>query len=87
MRIGTPEVCAKRVSLYNKHLFRRGLNTNADQINLDSYSQWLVESGIETLEFSYRENHRLLGVGLIDIGAQDASSVYFFFDKFTEVKH
>ena len=80
VHVGPPEVCTERVELYNKHLFRRGLNTNADEINRESYSQWLVESGIGTLEFSYHDNQRLLGVGLVDIGSQDASSVYFYFD-------
>ena len=80
VQTGAPVVSAERVDLYNKHLFGRDLNIGDDRIRIEQYESWLVDSGIETVEFQYLDGDRLLGVGLIDLGAKDASSVYFFFD-------
>jgi len=81
VEVGAPKVSARRVELYNLHLNQRGLNTNDQTINSDHYAQWLVESGIQTLEFTYYCEDQLVGVGLVDRGEKDASSVYFYFDS------
>jgi arginine-tRNA-protein transferase len=80
VQVAPPEIDAERVALYNKHLFERGLSTNGEPITIEQYGEWLVQSGIETLEFSYRVQGALVGIGLVDLGAQDGSSVYFYFD-------
>jgi arginyl-tRNA--protein-N-Asp/Glu arginylyltransferase len=78
--IGEPQAGPERVALYNKHLFERQLNTSDEAITIDQYRQWLVESGVQTVEFLFRDAGKIVGVGLVDLGEQDASSVYFFFD-------
>ena len=80
IRLGRPQSCPTRVALYNKHLFGRGLNTTDEEITVEQYERWLVQSGLETLEFAYFEHGELLGLGLLDVGENDASSVYFYFD-------
>lgn len=80
VEVDSPRTSAEHVALYNKHLFERGLNTDQERITEALYDRWLVQSGIQTLEFRYRLDEQLVGVGLVDRGEQDASSVYFYFD-------
>ena len=80
VEVDGPRTSAEHVALYNKHLFERGLNTDQERITEALYDRWLVQSGIQTLEFRYRLDEQLVGVGLVDRGEQDASSVYFYFD-------
>lgn len=78
--VGRPQACEQRVALYNRHLFERRLNASDKPISLDQYESWLLQSGIQTLEFQYIRDGNLLAVGLVDVGENDASSVYFYFD-------
>jgi arginine-tRNA-protein transferase len=45
-----------------------------------SYERWFVLSCTRTVEMRYTLAGRLVGLGIVDVGQLDASSVYFFFD-------
>ena len=44
------------------------------------YISWLVNSCMLTIEMRYFFDDVLVGVGIIDLGRDAASSVYFYFD-------
>jgi arginine-tRNA-protein transferase len=64
-------------------LFRRYLEERHDgtmQRGLDSFAEFLYDSPIETLEFCYRLDDRLVGVSIADQCADGLSSVYMYSD-------
>ncbi len=75
---GPPQVDDARIELFNKHKLMRDLAETPTTAN--HYRHWLVTSCTQTLETRYMLGDQLVGVGIIDIGARDASSVYFYFD-------
>ena len=49
-------------------------------MNQRGYEGWFLNSCATTLEFRYLVEDRLIGLGIMDVGRLDTSSVYFFFD-------
>lgn len=49
-------------------------------MSAEGYARWFVESCTATLEMRYVLRGRLVGVGILDVGRLDSSSVYFYFD-------
>lgn len=78
--IGTPGVSPERVALFNRHRVERGLDQGTDAEDPQTYRQGFVRSCAPTVEMSYRLGDRLVGVGLVDVGAVALSSVYFYWD-------
>ncbi len=70
----------EKLALYNRHKFGRGLAREEAPLDRQGYEGWFIQSCTRTFDMEYRVDGRLIGCGIIDVGAQDASSVYFFFD-------
>src|SRR5690606_24613869 len=44
------------------------------------FVRFLYDSPVQTVEFAYRLDGRLVGVGICDVCSRSLSSVYFYFD-------
>jgi arginyl-tRNA--protein-N-Asp/Glu arginylyltransferase len=75
---GPPVVDEQRLALFNKHKLGRGLSERAT--SMSHYRNWLTVTCTETIETRYLLGDRLVGVGILDLGKVNASSVYFYFD-------
>ena len=82
-----PVTCTdEKLALYNRHKRERGLADPEDPpMNAISYAGWLVDSCFHSMEMRYYLDDRLVGVGVLDLGKEAASSVYFYFDPSPEV--
>ncbi len=86
IEVGPAFVSPQKVALFNAHKRARGLAEPDDvPMGAAEYAGWLVESCFETVEMRYYLGDRLIGVGVMDLGARSASSVYFYFDPAPEV--
>lgn len=76
----------EKLELFIKHKTARGLS-DPDEVDMTptGYMSWLVQSCFETAEMRYYLGDRLIGVGIIDVGALAMSSVYFYFDPDPEI--
>ena len=70
----------EKLDLYNKHKKLRGLSKKESNMDQQGYQRWFLESCLNTQELRYYYQDQLIGVSILDIGEQDISSVYFFFD-------
>lgn len=80
IEIGPARFSAEKLELYNRHKQERGLARNERRMNQRGYEGWFLNSCANTLEFRYLLDGRLIGLGVVDLGLKDSSSVYFFFD-------
>ena len=80
LRIGPPQCDPLRVELYNLHKHQRGLSLNDDELDLDGYYGFLVDSCTQTLEFSYWAADKLVAVGISDRGQTSLNAVYCYYD-------
>ena len=80
IEMGTPQVDARRVQLYNRHKQGRRLTHGEGPISADGYAAFLVESCCETFELRYYHGDELIGVAVTDRSSQALSAVYCFFD-------
>jgi arginine-tRNA-protein transferase len=80
VEIGTPTVDDARVAIYNAHKVGRGLLNGAEDIDRAGYGAFLVDSCTESVELRYRHGDRLVGIAIVDRGADGLSAVYTFFD-------
>jgi arginyl-tRNA--protein-N-Asp/Glu arginylyltransferase len=86
MTIAPVSVSPEKVALYNRHKLERKLVATEDgALEISSYVAWLVHSCFETVEICYSIDETLIGVGILDLGAEAASSVYFYFEPSAEV--
>ncbi len=86
VEIGPPVCTDEKLALYNRHKFGRSLAASDDEpMEVLGYTSWLVESCFHTMEMRYFWMDRLIGVGIVDLGATSASSVYFYFDPDLEI--
>ena len=76
----------EKLDLYNGHKMGRDLAVSGDGV-LDAagYVGWLIRSCVQTMEMCYYIDGTLVAVGIIDLGAEAASSVYFYFEPSPEV--
>jgi len=79
-RWGPPRVDSPRIELFAKHRLTRGLSHGDDEVTADSYRGFLIESCGDTLEWSTYHDGGLVGVSIMDVGAESVSAVYTFFD-------
>ncbi|MFM2247766.1 MAG: hypothetical protein RL071_3841 [Pseudomonadota bacterium] len=77
---GPATYTAEKLALYNRHKRERGLSHSDEPMTRSSYEGWFLSTCVTTVEMRYLVDGRLIGVGILDLGEQDASSVYFYFD-------
>jgi len=80
IEIGPARFSDEKLALYNRHKQERGLARHERQMNQRGYEGWFLNSCANTLEFRYLLDDKLIGLGIVDVGERDTSSVYFFFD-------
>jgi arginine-tRNA-protein transferase len=78
--IGRARFSEERLELYNRHKMERGLSRNERAMTQRGYETWFLHSCCQTMEMRYRVDGKLIGVGIIDVGRRDSSSVYYYFD-------
>ncbi|MGB1014027.1 MAG: arginyltransferase [Nannocystaceae bacterium] len=80
VEMGSPGLSDERVELYNRHKFGRGLNSDDKPIDPEGYRIFLVDSCCPTFELRYYVGDTLVGVAIVDRGAEALSAVYCYFD-------
>ena len=70
----------EKLRLFNRHKLERGLSAKERAYTRSGYERWLIESCVDTREFRYMIDDKLIGVSILDFGSKDISSVYFYFD-------
>jgi arginyl-tRNA--protein-N-Asp/Glu arginylyltransferase len=80
VEFGRARFSEERLALYNRHKMERGLSRNERPMTQRGYESWFIHSCAQTIEMRYRVDDRLIGLGIVDVGKQDSSSVYFYFD-------
>ena len=80
VELGALEPTVEKVALYNKHKRGRGLSSGERAIDLDGYTSFLGESCCDSFEVRYYAGAQLVGVAVVDRGAEALSAVYFYFD-------
>ncbi len=80
VRLGSPEVSAERVRLYNRHKVQRRLLSGDGLIDPELYEEFLVDSCTETFELSYWLEGALVGVAITDRAADALSAVYCYYE-------
>lgn len=80
VEVGPAVYSADRLALFNRHKRERGLARREQDTTQAGYEGWFIRSCTETVEMRYLLGERLVGVGIIDLGERDSSSVYFYFD-------
>ena len=80
VQIGPVVVDDVRLALFNRHKLERDLSRSGAPMTSEHYLGWFGKTCCRTVEMRYLLGDRLVGVGILDVGARDASSVYFYFD-------
>jgi len=80
VEIGPATASEDRLELFNRHRLERGLAPSGRPMSAEEYAGWFIQSCCRTVEMRYLVGDRLIGVGIVDMGGQDTSSVYFYFD-------
>ncbi len=80
VEVGTPEVSARRLEIYNRHKLERGLSRTDQPMDATDYRMWLVNSCVDTREVRYFVDDRLVAISILDFGRDAVSSVYHYFD-------
>ncbi len=81
VEVGPASFSEEKLALFNRHKTERGLVADDDgEMSPLGYVSWLVQSCVLTVEMRYFFDDDLVGVGVLDLGEESASSVYFFFD-------
>ena len=78
IEMGPVSFSERHLELFNRHRMERDL---ADKpMSPDDYVGWFAQSCTRTAEMRYLVGDRLVGVGILDVGQRDTSSVYYYFD-------
>lgn len=80
VEVGPATFSEEKLRLMNRHKLERGLSREGRPMSARAYAAWFLRSCARTLEMRYLLDGALLGVGIVDVGARDSSSVYFYFD-------
>ena len=81
IEVGPVTYTADKLAMFNRHKQERGLVSEDDgEMSPLGYVSWLVQSCVLTIEMRYFFDEALVGVGVLDLGRNSASSVYFYFD-------
>ena len=86
MTMGPVSWSPEKLEIYNRHKLGRNLVASEDgALEPAGYVGWLVRSCFQTVEMCYYIDEKLIGVGILDLGAEAASSVYFYFEPSKEI--
>jgi len=80
VEVGPVSFSPEKLALFNRHKQERGLSEEAERMDAAGYVGWLVHSCMLTVEMTYWYDDELVGVGIVDLGRDALSSVYFYFD-------
>jgi leucyl-tRNA---protein transferase len=81
VEVGPVSFDDEKLRLFNRHKQERGLSDpDGEGMDAPGYIGWLVNSCMLTVEMRYYFDDALVGVGVLDLGRNAASSVYFYFD-------
>ncbi len=81
IEVGPVTFTHEKLALFNRHKQERGLVSDEDgEMTPLGYVSWLVQSCVLTVEMRYYFEDVLVGIGILDLGRESASSVYFYFD-------
>lgn len=80
VKIVPTECTNEKLQMYNRHKFERDLAKNETGLTKSGYDNWFVDSCAQTLEFQYFLENTMICVSVVDVGQQDISSVYVFFN-------
>jgi len=80
IEVGPVSFSERHLELFNRHRIERNLATDGRQMSEEEYVGWFAQSCTRTAEMRYLLDDRLVGVGILDIGDKDTSSVYYYFD-------
>jgi arginyl-tRNA--protein-N-Asp/Glu arginylyltransferase len=80
VELGEPAVDAHRVVLYNRHKDERGLSDGHDPLDARGYAEFLASTCCESFELRYWVACRMVGVAIVDRGADALSAVYCYYD-------
>ena len=76
----------EKLAMYNRHKLGRDLVATEDgTLEPAGYVGWLVRSCFQTMEMCYYIDETLVGVGILDLGAESISSVYYYFEPSNEI--
>jgi arginyl-tRNA--protein-N-Asp/Glu arginylyltransferase len=78
--VGPAAFTEEKLALYNRHKLERDLSRSGTPMTQRGYEGWFLQSCVKTVEMCFRLEGQLVGVSIVDVGAQDTSSVYHFFD-------
>lgn len=70
----------EKVRLYTRHKSERGLLVSGERVDALAYEEFLVDTCVDTLEFDYRYQEKLVAVSIVDRSADALSAVYTYFD-------
>lgn len=77
--VDAPSPTDEKFDLYGRYVTQ--WHDKPDAEDSTSFTSFLYDSPVDTLEFSYRDGGgQLLAVGIADVCRQSFSSVYFYFD-------
>ncbi len=86
IRVGRATWSEEKLELYNRHKVERGLGSEEDEpMEARGYVGWLIHSCMQTVEMTYHIDGKLVAVGILDVGRDSTSSVYFYFDPSPEI--
>lgn len=80
VEVGPASYSDQKLALFNRHKLERGLAREERALGAEGYAGWFLRTCARTIETRYLLGDRLVGVGILDMGARDLSSVYFYFD-------
>ncbi len=80
VELHAPTVSPDHVALFNRHRRLRDLARNEQDMPIQGYDSWLVQTCCESVEIRYLRGRQLVGVAIADLGAIAASAVYTYFD-------
>ncbi len=69
-----------RIALYNRHKRARGLANDEQSIDSDGYYTFLADSCTDSFELRYLLDGQLVGVAVVDRGADALSAVYCYYE-------
>lgn len=79
-RWGPPQADHRRVALFNEHRQQRGLEVTDNEVDIESYRSFLVDTCTRTEELAMEHQGRLVAVAVVDVGQETFSAVYSYFD-------
>lgn len=72
-------VDAARLRLFNRHRSERGLAIRDEQVDVEEYASFLVDTCCDTRDLVIRSGDTLLAVATTDFGSRSLSAVYCYF--------